>query len=92
MVLDFTIFGYVWSITQGALGVIAVYNLGKALRSPTERKLPFPAFSLNDLTCFNSHITHRLLLRAPVCDPDSYMGARTRQARKWSYSDRQWRL
>jgi hypothetical protein len=77
MVLDFTIFGDVWSTTQCVLGVIAVYNLGRALRSPSERKQPFPALSPNDLTCFNSHVTHRLLLRAPVCDPDSYMGART---------------
>jgi hypothetical protein len=77
MVLNFTIFGNVWSITHGVLGVIAVYNLGRALRSPSERKQPFPAFSPNDLTCFNSYVTHRLLLRAPVCDPDSYMGTRT---------------
>jgi len=77
MVLDFAIFGDVWSVTQSVLGVIAVYNLGRALRSPSERKQPSPAFSPNDLTCLNSHVTHRLLLRAPVCDPDSYMGART---------------
>ncbi len=42
-----------WSITQGVLGVIAVYNLDRALRSPSECKQPFPAFSLNDLTCLN---------------------------------------
>jgi hypothetical protein len=77
MVLDFTSFGDVWSITRGVLGVIAVYNLGRALRSPSERKQSFPAFSPDDLNCFNSHVTHRLLLRAPVCNPDSYMGART---------------
>jgi hypothetical protein len=50
MVFDFTIFGDVWSLTQGVLGVIAVYNLGRALRSPSERKQPFPASSPNDLT------------------------------------------
>jgi hypothetical protein len=77
MVLDFAIFGDVWSVTQSVLGVIAVYNLGRALRSPSERKQPFPAFSPNDLTCFNSHVTHRLLLRAPICNPGCYMGART---------------
>ena len=41
--LHFHYFGHVWSITQGVLGVIAVYNLGRALRSPSECKQPFRA-------------------------------------------------
>lgn len=77
MVVDFTIFCDVWSITQSVLGVIAVYNIGRALRSPSERKQPSPAFSPNDLTCFNSRVTHRLLLCASVCDPGSHLGTRT---------------
>jgi len=35
------------SVTQAVVGVVVVYNLGRALRSPSERERAFSTFGLN---------------------------------------------